>query len=99
VQAAGHRVTTIEAIGTPDHLHPVQAAFRDHHGLQCGFCTPGMVLTVIDLLARNPAPTPADARDALAGNLCRCTGYSGAVAAVAALVAAGGAFPVPPKAP
>jgi carbon-monoxide dehydrogenase small subunit len=85
VAAAGHRVTTIEAIGRPGHLHPVQQAMSDHHGLQCGYCTPGMVLTAIDLLARNPAPDEADVREALAGNLCRCTGYSGIVAAVVSM--------------
>jgi carbon-monoxide dehydrogenase small subunit len=93
VQAAGHEVTTIEAVGTPDHLHPVQQALRDHHGLQCGFCTPGIVLTAIDLLARVPAPDAAEVRDAVAGNLCRCTGYTGLVAAI---VAAGAARPGAP---
>jgi aerobic carbon-monoxide dehydrogenase small subunit len=85
VQAAGHRVTTIEAVGEPGRLHPVQEAFRAHHGVQCGFCTPAMVLTAIDLLARVPAPDEAEVRAALAGNLCRCTGYAGLVAAVVSL--------------
>jgi carbon-monoxide dehydrogenase small subunit len=82
VQLNGASVTTIEAIGTPGALHPVQAALQRHHGLQCGFCTPGMVLAAIDLLTHNPAPSEADIRGALAGNLCRCTGYTGVVEAV-----------------
>jgi carbon-monoxide dehydrogenase small subunit len=85
VQAAGHRVTTIEAVGAPDRLHPVQAALSAHHGLQCGFCTPGMVLTAIDLLARVPVPDEATVRTALCGNLCRCTGYHGLVEAIVAV--------------
>jgi aerobic carbon-monoxide dehydrogenase small subunit len=85
VQAEGRAVTTIESVGTPDHLHPVQEAFRDHHGLQCGYCTPGMVLTAIDLLARVSAPDPDEVRAALAGNLCRCTGYTGLVEAIVAM--------------
>jgi aerobic carbon-monoxide dehydrogenase small subunit len=85
VQADGRAVTTIESVGTPEHLHPVQEAFRDHHGLQCGYCTPGMVLTAIDLLARVSAPDEAEVRAALAGNLCRCTGYTGLVEAIVAL--------------
>ena len=92
VQAAGRTVTTIEAVGTPDRLHPVQAALRAHHGLQCGFCTPAIVLGAIDLLARVPAPDEAQVRAALAGNLCRCTGYTGVVAAVVA-VGAGDTVP------
>jgi aerobic carbon-monoxide dehydrogenase small subunit len=82
VQLNGASVTTIEAVGTPDALHPVQAALQRHHGLQCGFCTPGIVLAAIDLLARNPHPTETEVRQALAGNLCRCTGYAGVVSAV-----------------
>ncbi len=85
VQAAGHHVTTIESVGTPDRLHPVQTALSAHHGLQCGFCTPGMVLTAIDLLARVPAPDEATVRAAIAGNLCRCTGYQGLVQAIVAM--------------
>ena len=84
VQADGVEVTTIEGLASPGELHPVQEAFRTHHGLQCGFCTPGMVLTAVDLLARNPEPTEADVREALAGNICRCTGYVNIVAAVLA---------------
>ena len=90
-QARGRRVTTIEALGTPEELHPLQEAFRDHHGLQCGFCTPGMVLTALDLLARIPDPTEADVRRELSGNLCRCTGYVKIVESV--LAAAGRAEP------
>lgn len=74
-QAEGHEVTTIEALGTPDNLHPVQESFRANHGLQCGFCTPGMVLAAVDLLDRIPDPTEAQVRQELSGNICRCTGY------------------------
>ncbi len=83
-QAAAREVTTIEAIGSPDRLHPVQEALSAHHGLQCGFCTPGVVLTAVDLLARVDSPDAGQVRGALAGNLCRCTGYAGMVAAVVA---------------
>jgi carbon-monoxide dehydrogenase small subunit len=82
VQVEGRSVTTIEALATPHDLHPVQEALRRHHGLQCGFCTPGIVLTAVDLLGRNPSPTEPEIREALAGNLCRCTGYAGIVQAV-----------------
>ena len=82
VQVEGRSVTTIEALAPPDALHPVQDALRRHHGLQCGFCTPGMVLTAVDLLARNPSPTEPEIREGLAGNLCRCTGYAGIVEAL-----------------
>lgn len=76
VQADGSEVETIEGLASdPDHLHPVQQAFWDHHGLQCGFCTPGMVLTAKALLEENADPSEAEIREALAGNLCRCTGY------------------------
>ena len=71
----GQSVTTIEGIGDDDALHPVQQAFVDKQGLQCGFCTPGMILSTIQLLEENPSPTDADVREAIAGNLCRCTGY------------------------
>jgi carbon-monoxide dehydrogenase small subunit len=81
-QCGGHEVTTIEGLGTPDALHPVMESFRRCHGLQCGFCTPGMVLTAVELLAANPSPTEAEVREALSGNICRCTGYAGIVAAV-----------------
>jgi len=82
VQCEGHAVTTIEAFGRPDALHPMMAAFRRNHGLQCGFCTPAMVLTAIALLEKTPQPSEGQVRDALAGDLCRCTGYAGIVAAV-----------------
>ena len=74
VQCEGRAVTTIEGVAS-DELHAVQRAFWDHHGLQCGFCTPGMVLTVIDVLRRNPQPSEAELRAELSANLCRCTGY------------------------
>ncbi len=82
VSAGGTEVTTIEHVGTPDRLHPVQEALWRHHGVQCGFCTPGIVMSAIDLLVRVPSPTEGDVRQALSGNLCRCTGYSGIVAAI-----------------
>ncbi|MBV8166441.1 MAG: (2Fe-2S)-binding protein, partial [Alphaproteobacteria bacterium] len=75
VQADGKRVETVEGLGTVEALHPVQAAFRKHHALQCGFCTPGMLMTVIDLLRKRPHATDDEIRDGLSGNLCRCTGY------------------------
>jgi aerobic carbon-monoxide dehydrogenase small subunit len=82
VQANGHEIMTVEGIA-PDktRLHPLQEAFRDHHGLQCGFCTPGMLTTLIEFLRDNPDPTEAEVRVAITGNLCRCTGYEGIVAA------------------
>ena len=82
VQLDGAEVTTIEGLATGDAMHPVQDAFKRNHGLQCGFCTPGMVLTAVDLLKRHPDPDPATVREGLSGNLCRCTGYEGIVAAV-----------------
>ncbi len=82
VQANGHEVTTIEGLAPgPDRLHPLQEAFRDHHGLQCGFCTPGLLTTLIEFLRENPDPTEDEVRVAISGNLCRCTGYQGIVAA------------------
>jgi len=81
-QVEGHEITTIEGLGTPTDLHPVQASFRRCHGLQCGFCTPGMVLTAVDLLRRIPNPTEEQIRHELSGNLCRCTGYVKIVEAV-----------------
>ena len=85
MQAEGATVTTIEGISAPDGaLHPMQAAFRDHHGLQCGYCTPGMVMSAIDLVKRHPDPDEATIRAELDGNLCRCTGYHGIVRAVEA---------------
>jgi carbon-monoxide dehydrogenase small subunit len=77
-------VQTIEGVAAGDELHPMQAAFREHHGLQCGFCTPGMIMSVLDLVERNPDPTEAEIRDWLKGNLCRCTGYQNIVRAVQA---------------
>jgi carbon-monoxide dehydrogenase small subunit len=88
VQAAGRAVTTIEGLGTPTQLHPLQAAFWEKHGLQCGFCTPGMIMTAADLLASTPQPTDAEIRHALEGNLCRCTGYQNIVEAVKLAAAA-----------
>lgn len=84
VQAAGAKVTTIEGIGTDAVLHPMQAAFRDHHGLQCGYCTPGMVMSALDLVGRHPAPSRDEIREALDGNICRCTGYHNIVTAIEA---------------
>lgn len=83
LQAEGREVTTIEGICAPDgELHPVQQAFRECHGLQCGYCTPGMVMSVIDLLRREPQPDDAAIRHGLEGNLCRCTGYENIVKSV-----------------
>ena len=80
VQAEGHEVTTIEGLA-PNGLHPVQQAFHEEHGLQCGFCTPGFLLTVQSLLEENPDPSEEEIREYLSGNVCRCTGYVGIVAA------------------
>ncbi|OGA71978.1 MAG: carbon monoxide dehydrogenase [Betaproteobacteria bacterium RIFCSPLOWO2_12_FULL_67_28] len=93
MQAEGAEVVTIEGIAAPDGtLHPMQEAFRQHHGLQCGFCTPGMVISAIDLLNNTPHPTEQQIREQLDGNLCRCTGYHNIVKAVAAAAqTAGGA--------
>ena len=83
VQAQGASIITIEGLIAEDGtMHPMQAAFRDCHGLQCGFCTPGMVMAAVSLLKENPSPTAAEVRDGLEGNLCRCTGYHNIVAAV-----------------
>ena len=85
MQAEGAQVTTIEGIAAADgSLHPMQEAFRQHHGLQCGFCTPGMVMSAIDLVRHTPRPTEAQIREQLDGNLCRCTGYHNIVKAVQA---------------
>ena len=84
VQAEGAQVTTIEGLAKGDQLHPMQAAFREHHGLQCGFCTPGMVMSAIDLVKQNPRPSEQDIRHWLEGNICRCTGYQNIVKAIAA---------------
>lgn len=82
VQADGAAITTVEALGTPERLHPIQQAFRDRHGLQCGFCTPGFLMTAVAFLRDTPDPTDDEIREALSGNLCRCTGYQGIVEAV-----------------
>lgn len=84
----GQSVTTIEGVATNGQLHPMQDAFREHHGLQCGFCTPGMVMAALDLVRENPKPTREQIRDYLEGNLCRCTGYQNIVSAIAAGAAA-----------
>jgi carbon-monoxide dehydrogenase small subunit len=83
-QADGANLTTIEGLATGEAMHPVQQAFWEHHGLQCGFCTPGMVLTAVALLEENPDPSEQEIREALSGNLCRCTGYQNIVRAVRA---------------
>jgi aerobic carbon-monoxide dehydrogenase small subunit len=88
VQANGTAVTTIEGLANGETLHPMQEAFRDNHGLQCGFCTPGMVMTAIDLVKNNPSPSEAEIRHGLEGNICRCTGYHNIVKAVKAGAAA-----------
>ncbi|HVC15103.1 MAG TPA: (2Fe-2S)-binding protein [Acidimicrobiales bacterium] len=83
VQARGHRVETVEGLApSPEELHPLQQAFHEHHALQCGFCTPGILMTMEALLRVTPAPTPEQVRTALSGNLCRCTGYQNIVTAV-----------------
>jgi carbon-monoxide dehydrogenase small subunit len=83
VSADGASITTIEGLAADGELHPLQAAFRDNHGLQCGFCTPGMIMTAVDFLGRNPNPSEAEIRKAIEGNICRCTGYQNIVAAIA----------------
>jgi carbon-monoxide dehydrogenase small subunit len=82
VQADGHQLTTIEGLAQHGVLHPVQQGFWEEHGLQCGFCTPGMILTAVDLLQRTPHPSEAEIRHGLEGNLCRCTGYQNIVKAI-----------------
>jgi aerobic carbon-monoxide dehydrogenase small subunit len=86
-QANGAEVTTIEGLGSPDALHPLQAAFREHHGLQCGYCTPGMITRAYRLLQENPDPTEPEVRMGMAGNLCRCTGYQNIVKSILAAAA------------
>jgi aerobic-type carbon monoxide dehydrogenase small subunit (CoxS/CutS family) len=81
VQLDGCTIETVESLGAPNKLNPLQEAFREHGALQCGFCTPGMLMTLTELLRDNPDPSEAQVRDALSGNLCRCTGYGGIVAA------------------
>jgi aerobic carbon-monoxide dehydrogenase small subunit len=87
MQAEGAQITTIEGLAKNGELHPMQAAFREHHGLQCGFCTPGMIMSAIDLVQRNPDPSEEEIREWLEGNLCRCTGYHNIVKAIAAAAA------------
>ncbi len=84
VQAEGAEVTTIEGLAKDGELHPMQAAFREHHGLQCGFCTPGMVMSALDLVSRHADPSEQTIREELEGNLCRCTGYHNIVKAIRA---------------
>jgi len=84
VQADGAEITTIEGLADGDRLHPMQEAFREHHGLQCGYCTPGMVMAAVSLIKEHPHPTEAEVREGLEGNLCRCTGYHNIVQAVMA---------------
>ncbi len=90
VQADGSAVTTIEGMADGDQLHPLQAAFREEHGLQCGFCTPGMIMSTAELLKRNAKPSESEIRNWLEGNICRCTGYQNIVKAVQAVAANGG---------
>ena len=91
-QADGSSITTIEGLASEGRLHPMQESFREHHGLQCGFCTPGMVMAAVSLLQEHPSPTEAEVREGLEGNLCRCTGYHNIVKAV--LAASGQRVPV-----
>ena len=81
-QVDGAEVTTIEGLGTGDELHPLQAAFWEHHGLQCGYCTPGMIMSAVNLLQDNPSPSEKQIRDGISGNFCRCTGYQHIVNAI-----------------
>tara|TARA_X000001036_G_scaffold98460_1_gene91390 strand:- start:1537 stop:2004 length:468 start_codon:yes stop_codon:yes gene_type:complete len=83
-QAEGAEITTIEGIGSSESLHPMQEAFHDNHGLQCGFCTPGMVMSAIELVSKNKSPSEKEIRDGLEGNICRCTGYHNIVKSVKA---------------
>ncbi|MGH8248851.1 MAG: (2Fe-2S)-binding protein, partial [Gammaproteobacteria bacterium] len=84
VQADGGEILTVEGLEQDGQLHPLQQAFSEHHGLQCGYCTPGMLMSSLALLAENPDPTPSDIRKRLAGNLCRCTGYQNIIKSVQA---------------
>jgi carbon-monoxide dehydrogenase small subunit len=99
VQADGAEVTTIEGIESGDKLHPMQEAFWNKHGLQCGYCTPGMIMAATDLLKRNPHPSEEEVRKGLEGNLCRCTGYQNIVAAVLEAAENGGGGSVAPPPP
>ena len=89
VQADGREIKTIEGLASDGEMHPIQAAFHEHHGLQCGYCTPGLMITAVDFLERNAAPSDAEIRHAIEGNLCRCTGYHNIVRAVLAAAEAG----------
>ena len=82
VQADGSEIITIEGMADGNEMHPIQAAFKEHHGLQCGFCTPGMVMTAVDILKNNPNPTEEEVRHGLEGNFCRCTGYHNIVKSI-----------------
>ncbi len=82
VQADGHAIQTVESLGTPEQMHPIQQGFWEAHGLQCGFCTPGFLMTLVPFLEENPNPSEEQIREALSGNLCRCTGYQHIVEAV-----------------
>lgn len=81
-QVDGHEITTVEGLGTVDNMHPLQQAFQEAHGLQCGFCTPGFLMTLVPFLEKHPDPTEEEIRHAISGNLCRCTGYQKIVEAV-----------------
>ncbi len=87
VQADGRSITTVEGLASGGELHPIQAAFKEHHGLQCGYCTPGMMLVGAALIERNPAPSEEEVRFAISGNICRCTGYMNIVKAIQAAAA------------
>jgi carbon-monoxide dehydrogenase small subunit len=82
VQADGHHIETVESLGSPDNLHVIQKAFWDAHGVQCGFCTPGILMTLVPFLENNPDPDEVEIRQAISGNICRCTGYQNIVEAV-----------------
>jgi aerobic carbon-monoxide dehydrogenase small subunit len=82
IQANEHEIVTVEGLGTPENLHPIQEAFMEAHGAQCGFCTPGILMTLVPFLEENPQPTEPEIREAISGNLCRCTGYQHIVEAV-----------------
>ena len=88
VQAEGRKITTIEGLAANGELHPLQLAFWEKHGLQCGFCTPGVIMTAVDFLSQNPKPSEDEIRHAIEGNLCRCTGYQNMVAAIQAAAGA-----------
>ncbi|MDZ7727784.1 MAG: (2Fe-2S)-binding protein [Dehalococcoidia bacterium] len=91
MQAEGSEITTIEGVGNDEQLHPVQEGFWEEHGLQCGYCTPGMIMSAINLLQEHPKPTEAEIREGISGNLCRCTGYQHIVKAVQYAAEKGGA--------